>query len=82
MYLRPGHLRITTVSCAFTLRSLGTTGPDGEYAGLMGRLISVLEREQRMSWEDADTNVKTFLGLRYLRALRDSAAGGRRWGVS
>ena len=66
------------VSCAFTLRSFGTTGVGGEYSGLMGRLIAILEKEERMSsWEDADTNVRCFGPYsRALRALRDSDTGG------
>jgi hypothetical protein len=66
------------VSCAFTLRSFGTTGVGGEYAGLVGRLIGVLEKEERMSsWEDADANVRCFGPYsRALRALRESELGG------
>jgi hypothetical protein len=70
------------VSCAFTLRSFGATGTGGEYSGLMGPLICVLEREERMSeWEDADTNVRCFGPYsRALRALRDCSEG-RSFGV-
>lgn len=65
------------VSCAFTLRSFGATGAGCEHESLMGRLISVLQREERMSeWEDADTNVRCFGPYsRALRALMDSREG-------
>lgn len=48
------------VSCAFTLRHLGTAAGGGEHAGLVGRLIGLLEREGRMSeWEDADRSFRS-----------------------
>ncbi|KAJ5432327.1 fungal-specific transcription factor domain-containing protein [Penicillium daleae] len=56
----------------------GRWGSGGEYAGLVGRLIGVLEKEERMSsWEDADANVRCFGPYsRALRALRESELGG------
>jgi hypothetical protein len=48
------------VSCAFALRHFGTTAGGGEHAGLVGRLIGVLERKERLSeWEDADRSFRS-----------------------
>ena len=67
------------VSCALTLQSLGTTGMQSSRAQrIVKRLVSVLEREESLSsWEDSDTNVRSFGPFsRALRALRDAVGFG------
>ena len=58
------------VSCAITLKSLGSSQ---QVKGITGRLMEVLEKEEKGSeWCDADTNVRCFGPFsRALKALRE-----------